>query len=226
MNKSENIIYYADIGNVRYVNNRRAKNLSIRINQQGEIRLTIPRYVSRKKAELFLLSKKQWIVGKLHEINQLEGCGQILKEGDMLNVRGKQIPIFLHKDGENVEDAIWRILLKEGRAYLPVRVTKLAALYGFKVSGVKIRKMKTRWGSCTAKNGINLNSWLMMLPDHLVDYIIFHELVHTIHRDHSKFFWEALDSITEGNSKILRKEIKSQRIMLINPKNQFGGKTN
>ena len=89
MNKNENIIYYSDIGNVRYVNNRRAKNLSIRINQQGEIRLTIPRYVSRKKVELFLLSKKQWIVGKINEINQLEGCGQKLKEGDMLNVRGE-----------------------------------------------------------------------------------------------------------------------------------------
>lgn len=226
MIKNENIIYYEDIGIVRYVNNRRAKNLSIRINQQGEVRLTIPRYVSRKKAELFFLSKKQWIIGKLHEINQLENVGQKLKEGDMLNVRGKQIPIMLNKDGDNVEDAIWRILLKEGRTYLPLRVTKLAALYDFKVSGVKIRKMKTRWGSCTAKNGINLNSWLMMLPDHLVDYIILHELVHTIHRDHSRKFWEALDRITEGNSKILRKEIRSQRIMLINPENQFGGKIN
>ena len=219
MNKSENSVYYPEIGDVCYVNNRRAKNLSIRINQQGEIRLTIPRYVSRRKAEMFLLSKKQWIIGKLDEINLLEDSRQEMREGELLNIRGKLIPITLQKGKENVEEAIWRILLKEGQAYLPVRVAELAAMHDFKFSGVKIRKMKTRWGSCTAKNSINLNSWLMMLPDHLVDYVILHELVHTIHRDHSKKFWKALDKITAGCSKTHRKEIRSQRIMLINSKN-------
>ncbi len=219
MNKSENIVYYREMGNVRYVYNRRAKNLSIRINQQGEIMVTIPRYVSFKRAEAFLASKKQWIIRKISELKQLEDTRQELNEGDLLSVREKSIPIVLQKDGERIEDAIWRILLEEGRAYLPERVATLAALYGFKVSGVKIRKMKTRWGSCTVKNSINLNSWLMMLPDHLVDYVILHELVHTIHRDHSMKFWEALDNITGGSSKDLRREIRSQRIMLINSKN-------
>ncbi len=219
MNKSENIVYYPEIGDVRYVSNKRARNLSIRINQQGEVRLTIPRYVSRRKAEMFLLSKKQWISGKLDEIKLLEDSRQEMREGELLNVRGKLIPITLRKGKENIEEVIWRILLMEGQAYLPVRVAELAAMYDFKFSGVKIRKMKTRWGSCTVKNSINLNSWLMMLPDHLVDYVILHELVHTIHRDHSRKFWEALDKITAGFSKTHRKEIRSQRIMLINSKN-------
>ena len=104
-----------------------------------------------------------------------------------------------------------------GQSYLPGRVRELAATHGFQISGMKIRKMKTRWGSCTARNSINLNSWLMMLPDHLVDYVILHELVHTIHRNHSAKFWEALDVITEGSSKRLRKELRKNRIMLIDP---------
>jgi predicted metal-dependent hydrolase len=213
MHKVENIVKYQDIGEVRYVNSSRAKNLSIRINQKGEVRVTIPRRVSRRKAELFLESKKQWIQTKLGQLKSVSGNGRMLNVGDVVYVRGKAIPIQLEKGEENVEDTIWRILHKEASAYLPDRVRELAAVHGFKISGVKIRKMKTRWGSCSVKNSINLNSWLMMLPEHLSDYVILHELVHTKHRDHSKKFWNALDSLINGSSKILRKELRNQRIM-------------
>ena len=213
MNKAENIIKHQDIGEVRYVKSNRARNLSIRINQQGEVRVTIPRYVSRKRAELFLMSKKQWVMGKLAELNHISEAGLTIAEGDLLNVRGKTIPVKLKNDSEQVEEAIWRILLDEAREYLPDRVQELAELYGFTISGVKIRRMKTRWGSCTAKNSINLNSWLVMLPDYLSDYVILHELVHTRHRDHSKRFWNELDGVMEGSSRKLRKELRSRRIM-------------
>jgi len=219
MNNRENIINYREIGNVRYVYNRRAKNLSLRINQQGEIRVTIPRYVSQKKAEAFLMSKRRWILAKLSEIHHLTDSGPVIREGDHLNVRGKDFRMVLQGEEKSVEDAIWRILLEEGKTYLPGRVKELALAHSFEVTEVKIRKMKTRWGSCTIKNSINLNSWLMMLPDHLMDYVILHELTHTRHRDHSKKFWEALDQVTEGTSKMLRKELRTQRIMLINSEN-------
>jgi predicted metal-dependent hydrolase len=68
MNKTENIQYYPSVGKVRYVRNRRAKNLSIRINQQGEVRVTVPGFVGFKRAETFLLSKRHWIVAKRKEL--------------------------------------------------------------------------------------------------------------------------------------------------------------
>ena len=216
MNKSENIIPYPEFGMVKYVQNRRARHLAIRINQQGEVRVTIPRYTSMKKAEAFLWSKKHWIMRKLQELQERSGEVRTLKEGDVLNVRGKSIPILLKSGGEPPEDAIWRILLEEAREYLPGRVEELARIHGFRISGVKVRRMKTRWGSCTAKNSINLNSWLVMLPDHLLEYVILHELVHTRHRDHSPRFWESLDRITGGRSKALRKELRGMQIMSIN----------
>ena len=217
MNKTENIVQYRDIGEVRYVVNRRARNLSIRINQQGEVRVTIPRYVSQRRAESFLRSKQTWILNKLNEMQIRTRLGRIPQQGDMLNVRGKVFPIEFRDGTGSAEDAVWRILLAEAREYLPGRVELLAGKHGFEVSGIKIRRMKTRWGSCTARGSINLNSWLMMLPDHLTDYVILHEMVHTRHRDHSPAFWGALDSMTGGQSKALRKELKGYRIMLIHP---------
>ncbi len=219
MHKIENIVNYREIGVVKYVQNKRARNLSIRINQQGNVRVTIPRFVSQKRAEAFLMSRKQWILKKLLEINNLQDTRQMPVAGDLLNVRGKEIPIGLQKGEGSVEDAIWRILLKEGKEYLPRRVKELAEANGFEFNGVKVRQMKTRWGSCTHKKGINLNSWLMMLPEYLSDYVILHELVHTLHRDHSHRFWAALDLVTHGKSKQLRKELRARPIMLINPEN-------
>ena len=219
MNKAENIVVYKDMGEVRYIQNSRARRLSIRISQLGEVSVTMPRRVSIRRAEAFLASKSPWILKKLSEINQLNHSLPDFKVGNFLNVHGTEIPILLQKGENSVEDAIWRILRETGQAYLPERVRMLAEKHGFEYSGVKIRKMKTRWGSCTAKNSINLNSWLMMLPEVLADYVILHELVHTIHRDHSRNFWNALDEVMGGSSKALRKALRKERIMLINTKN-------
>ena len=217
MDNIENIINYTEIGDVRYVLNRRARNLSIRINQQGEVRVTIPRYLSRKRAEAFLMSKKHWILKKLSVINHNASLAQLPVPGDTLRVRGKEITLSLQKSDASAEDALWRVLLLEARAYLPDRVSVLASAHDIKYTGLKIRKMKTRWGSCTAKDSINLNSWLMMLPDHLSDYVILHELVHTRHRDHSPRFWDALDQVTDRSSKQLRNELRAHRIMFLAP---------
>ncbi len=215
MNKRENIVYYRDFGEVSYVKNRRAKNLSIRINQMGELRVTVPGYVSLRRAEEFLLTRRSWVVAKLTKIHRDAGQFREPEAGDVITIRNKKIPVWLREKDKSAEDALWRILLTEAQTYLPGRVSALADTHGLKYSGLKVRRMRTRWGSCTAKNSINLNSWLMMLPDHLSDYVILHELVHTLHRDHSNRFWEALDRVTKGSSRQLRKELKTHRIMVL-----------
>ena len=213
MRKTDEIVTHGEIGEVRYIRNPQAKNLSIRINRQGEVRVTIPRFVSRRRAETFLDLKKDWVREKLFQIRRQQRLSRKPEAGEMLQVRGRIIPIILKRHHKNVEDAIWEILLIESKEYLPERVRELAARYGFRYRQVKIRKMKSRWGSCSGNNNINLNSWLVMLPDHLSDYVILHELVHTRHRDHSTRFWKALDTVTGGSAKQLRKELREQKIM-------------
>ena len=69
--------------------------------------------------------------------------------------------------------------------------------------------MKTRWGSCTAKNNINLNMLMTYLPKKIQDYVILHELLHTRIKNHSKGFWLELDRFT-GNAKGSQKELKEK----------------
>lgn len=213
MNKGENIVNYREIGEVRYVKNRRAKHLSIRINQQGEVRVTVPGSLPLKRAEAFLMSKRPWIQTKLGEIGQAGSQFRLPEAGDVVNIRGKELQITIRGREQNAEEALWRLLHQEAGQYLPERLSQLAETHGLTYSGLKIRRMKSRWGSCTAQNSINLNTWLMMLPEHLSDYILLHELAHTLHRNHSPAFWEVLDQFTRGRSKELRRELKSYRIM-------------
>jgi predicted metal-dependent hydrolase len=224
MHKNENIVEYRSIGAVRYIQNRRARNLSIRINHTGEVRVTIPRFMSRRRAEEFLLSKQDWIISKVSVMKQENALVRLPEAGDLLLVRGKPVRIEIRNGEEGAEDALWRILLEEARDYLPGRVEELSLMSGYRYSGLKIRKMKSRWGSCTQRKSINLNSWLMMLPDHLSDYVILHELVHTRYAHHGHDFWIALDEVTGGRAKELRKELRSRRILSVYPENQLGCK--
>jgi len=218
MINTENIVQYSDVGEIRYVRNRRARNIAIRIGRKGDVRVTVPGYVSIKKAESFVFSKRGWILQKIREQEEHADAAIAIRDGDELEVRGKKITVRLKGDQDTVEEAIWRILHKEAVVILPGRVEALALEHGLSFSGVKVRRMKSRWGSCNAKNGINLNSWLVMLPGHLSDYVILHELAHTRHHDHSARFWELLDRLTGGRSKQLRKELRTQQIMLIDTK--------
>jgi len=213
MQKSQNILHYKGLGDVSYIRSQRARNLSIRINQQGEVRVTIPRFVSQKRAERFLTSKQEWVLKRLKGLNQLDCRGTLPTEGGSIQIRGRDYPVHLLRGDADVEAAIWRVLQKEALGYLPGRVAELSEKHGYKISGLKIRKMKTRWGSCTARKSINLNCWLVMVPEYLSDYVILHELVHTRIPDHSSRFWEELDDLTGGQSKKYRRELRSRQIM-------------
>ena len=71
---------------------------------------------------------------------------------------------------------------------LPV-LEKLAAAHDFSYDSAGIRLQHSRWGSCSSRRSITLNSKLLFLPDHLVRYIMVHELCHTVHMNHSREFW-------------------------------------
>ena len=175
--------------------------------------MTIPRFVSQHRAERFFLSKQEWVLKRLNDLNHKDCKGTLPPEGGTIQIRGRDFPVHLGRGDTDVEAAIWRILRKEALAYLPGRVAVLSEKHGYKISGLKIRKMKTRWGSCTTRKSINLNSWLVMVPEDLSDYVILHELVHTRIPDHSSRFWEELDELTGGQSKKYRRELRSRQIM-------------
>lgn len=98
---------------------------------------------------------------------------------------------------------------------LPQRLKELATKHGFKYNGCSVRDARSRWGSCNTRKNISLNVQLVMLPQRLIDYVLLHELCHTVEMNHGERFWALLDLCTAPEkAKALRADLKNSRIML------------
>lgn len=95
---------------------------------------------------------------------------------------------------EPTEEEI-KALKQRAKEVIPERARFFEELTGLKATSVKITSAKTRFGSCSAKNGLCFSYRLMLYPDSAVDYVIVHELCHTVHHNHSRQFWNLVAKI-------------------------------
>lgn len=228
-------ISYPEIGNITYNRNIRARRLSISIKRSSEVRVTIPGTLSFRSAESFVLSKSKWIIEKVDYVNKhntkvIESGVYKTRNhtlffvpssttGITIKIKTPNInilyPEHLDVKCEQVQSAalkgIEAAFRYEAKELLPQRLEYLALKHGFKYNKLSIKKTHSRWGSCSSKNNINLSIFLMKLPDELIDYIILHELCHTVHKNHGPKFWSALELYTNGMAKNLSKEVKMFR---------------
>ena len=198
----------------------------------GKVRLSMPSWVSMKEGIRFLESRTEWIssaIAKYSEDHPAEviempystrnhhlelNPAEIAKV--KLSVRNGIISVSYPLDrdfrAKEIQDVVkkgieeaWRAEAKE---YLPIRVAQLAREHGFRFGKVTIRNTVSKWGSCSVHNDISLSLHLMRLPDHLIDYVLLHELCHTVHKNHGPGFHQLLDAHTGGRHKALHKELR------------------
>ena len=122
-------------------------------------------------------------------------------------------PMNTDFEREEVRDllvkGIERFLKADAKAYLPQRLRMLASLYKLSFDDVRINSSRGRWGSCSTYRSINLSFYMMLLPSHLIDYVLLHELTHTLEMNHSPRFWHKLNEFTEGKAIALRSELRA-----------------
>lgn len=118
-------------------------------------------------------------------------------------MNGQHISVWLphtmapeHPDAQDhIRTIVKRALTKEAKSYLPRRLRYLADTYGYRYENLRFSNAKGRWGSCSSRGTISLNIALMRLPRELIDYVLIHELCHTVHMNHSSDFWNAVENI-------------------------------
>ncbi|MCD8073131.1 MAG: M48 family metallopeptidase, partial [Alistipes sp.] len=122
-------------------------------------------------------------------------------------------PAGMEPGGEAVQAAIKKGICEalriEAKLLLPPRLRELALRTGLDFRKVAVRNTVSKWGSCSAQNDISLSLHLMRLPDHRIDYILIHELCHTVHKNHGPDFHRLLDRLTGGRHAALRREMRS-----------------
>jgi predicted metal-dependent hydrolase len=234
------IITTKEFGKIAITRNRRSRYISIQIKPLEGLCVVAPRFASIGQVESVISKKSDWIRKKLEKMRAIEEKRTIFSIDTKFQTRHHRLVLMPHSsdrtitrvfDGiikikypesgdiqnmdiqKSIREGIDKALKIEAREYIPHRVRGLANKFDLKYVGVTVKNIRTRWGSCSSKNNLNFNINLMRLPDHLIDYVIMHELAHTVEKNHGRNFWSLLDHFT-GDSKKLDKDLKGYRIGL------------
>ena len=187
------------------------KTLSLSINENAELIVRAPNQISNKKIEEFIIEKSKWInknknlmQSRINEMNDSDSdylflgniypLIKVYEDPNKIDFNGTEfITSIENQDKFKSSLKSWyKIKFKE--IAIP-RLNYFSDKYNLKINQVRFKNQKTLWGSCSSKNNINLNYLLVMAPMIVIDYVIIHELVHTVHKNHSENFWNAVEVI-------------------------------
>lgn len=217
-----------DLGRVCIVRNVRARRVIAR-RKPDHVQLTVPKGLSMKQ----ILEVFEQLKPKLKELRAnpvrvfnpdtvLDTLSFSLKietrnvrnfyadlKNGLLNIICPDITDF---EKPNVQDTlrntIERFMRNEAKRLFPLKLEGLAKAHDFSYTNLTINKSRTRWGSCSSKRSINLSYFCLLLPEYLIDFVMLHELCHTIEMNHGKDFWRLLNAVTNNRAEELTKELK------------------
>lgn len=210
----------------------RARNIRISV-RNGRVRVAYPWFSSRERALQFLEAKLDWALATLekqrataeqrlirppfrtrhHELVVLCDPNCIRPSA---HITSDKVTVRHHPDSDITDSDVQQIINKgitealrrEAKEYIPQRVEEIARRIGLEYRSVSVRATRSKWGSCSSRNDLSMSVYLMLLPDHLIDFIIIHELCHTVHRNHSAAFHALVDHHVGGREKELNRELK------------------
>ncbi len=231
----DKIYEHPDIGPVVIRKRTGLRRLSIRIDIKKRVILTIPYSVATAEGIAFLDKKSEWVKKSLETVAQKvdkktiftpethfktkshtlalipekrERIGVNLTSETLYIYYPENIDIYQQEFQEFIQAAIEKTLRLEAKTIIPQLVLAISKETDLKFKDISIKKVKSRWGSCSAQNNLNFSIYLMLLPDHLIRYVIIHELCHSIHKNHGPNFWDLLNKKTDGKARLLAKEIR------------------
>ena len=151
----------------RLVRHRWARRYILLVLDDGSLKVTLPRWGSKRAALQFVEANRAWI--------------------DEQRSRRQQRP--------RLPAAEHDALRRRAAAELPPQLLTLAAQHGIAVERVSIRNQRARWGSCSSRGGITLNWRLTLVPDFVREYVMLHELMHRREMNHSPRFWRLVAAV-------------------------------
>lgn len=209
---------------------KRSGNRSIRLTVTPTgVRVSMPKWTPFSAGQAFALQHTDWIlterakqtgpllesgqrIGKMHYLR----FEQVLGEQSVASrVTGTEIVIKM-RSGETIDSpavqeraqkACIRALKREGERLLPPRLASLASKHDKQYTSVVIKQLKRRWGSCDSHQNIAFNLFLMELSWDYIDYVLLHELAHTIEMNHGPDFWHVLTAM-QPRARDLAKQLR------------------
>ncbi len=216
-----------EFGKITVRRSARATQVRLRVAPDGTLRASLPMYAPTFLVKRLIKNSRPQLRQLLEQSVPKNGFkdGMSIGKSHTLIVRsatkftvsrkGQHITVELPPNktldesdvNRAIRDAVIAALRVEAKSYLPKRLSYLANQDGFHYERVRFSHASGRWGSCSSTGTISLNIALMKLPFELIDYVIIHELAHTVHMNHSPEFW-ALVAQGDPNYKLHRRALK------------------
>ena len=164
-----------EIGEVTFRKSAHGRRVAIRVHPVRGVTVSVPTLVPYAVAMAFFKMKRDWVLGTMRRQKE----------------RQQDVPVATPEEVE--------ALRRQAKSELPQRLAELAERYGFIYNKVTIKHNSSNWGSCSARNNINLNLNIVRLPSVLRDYVLLHELCHLRHHDHGHAFHLLLEHVLTDN---------------------------
>ena len=191
------------------------KHINLKVKPSGEVILTAPTDSDERDIEYVLKKRAEWIEKKVaffdahREVTQKkyvsgENFRYLGRNYRLKVIESKEVGVKLQrgylqvfvKNTANIESKkkLLRAWYKEkAQIHFMKAIEKYKPIVKQEIETVRIREMKSRWGSCNPSKGyINLNLKLIEKPTECIEYVVFHELAHLVHTDHSVKFYNYL----------------------------------
>ena len=180
---------------------KRVKNLNLRIHRDGTVSLSIPTRTPLAVAQDFLNRRADWIATHIERMRRraVERKHAGKTEDGLVPLWGRLQPA---PGGAEEIEALYR---REVAQALPGAIARGEARVGVHAAGWQIRRMTSRWGSCTpTRRTIRINSALAAYPPECLDYVVVHELTHLLEPSHNVRFHALVDQFCPRNREIAR----------------------
>ena len=193
----------SDLPEIQIKRHVRATRLKLRV-EPHQICLTVPVFCTHQQIQAFIDQSSAWMIEtwQKQQVNvQEKALPKTLKlfniEAEIQIVYQKQKSSFqwdstlktVFINEKQPEQYLKSFVIAYAKVYLPEYLLQVSHHVGLSYGKCNIRQAKTRWGSCSMRKDIMLNSALVLFPLESVRYVCIHELAHTQHFDHSPHFW-------------------------------------
>lgn len=191
---------------------KKVKRITLKVDYTLKVKVICPKYCSKQEIQLFVAQKQKWIQKQIAYFKNLNYKEIVLQSDEILVFGSAYRYVYtpeltgktqFNHDIKTIYTAnplLQKKVLVEwyhklANLFLTERVQKLAEQHQFTYNKISVRNQKTRWGSCSSNKNISLNWKLIKTPLWVIDYVILHELAHTIHLNHAQDFWNLVAQI-------------------------------
>ncbi len=189
----------------------RARRVRVTVDATRGVEVVLPRRAPDREAATAIRELRPWIERRVAE---LEGArAAVAARGDTVPYLGQTLALrgetgrsrvtrrgdlLLVPDGDQRTPALERWYRRAARSEIAPRLERACELAGTSYAGLTIRGQRTRWASCSRSGAMSFNWRLMLAPEAVLDYVVWHEVCHLEVHDHSRRFWRLLAARSPG----------------------------